>query len=365
MTETIAEIPRLSLGTPEVPAPAPAATRTAYRDALLALMAADPRVVCLDTDTGLFSGADFGATAERYIDLGIAEHTAMDAAAGLAASGWRPFVNTMAAFASARALEAVKINIAYAGQPVRIAATHGGVAAGHLGATHYALEDLAVMRALPNMTVVVPADAAAAAAAVEQTADLPGPLYLRLGRKPTPPLPTAVLPSAPLPGPLSPGPPSPGPLVAGPLVAGPSLASTAEPPRIGRIQVLRDGADVVFVSCGPHPVLAALAAADDLAGSGISAGVLNAHTLAPFDENTLLERCAGAALVVTVEEHRRAGGLGGAVAETLADQAPRRMLRIGLGDGPAVGAGSQDYILERYGLHPANLAAKVRTALEP
>ena len=336
MTETIAEItgpPRLSPGTAGVPAPAPAATRTAYRDALLTLMAADPRVVCLDTDTGLFSGADFGATAERYIDLGIAEHTAMNAASGLAASGWRPFVNTMAAFASARALEAVKINIAYAGQPVRIAATHGGVAAGHLGATHYALEDLAVMRALPNMTVVVPADAAATAAAVEQTADLPGPLYLRLGRKPTPPLPAA---------------PRPG----------------AEPPRIGRIQVLRDGADVVFVSCGPHPVLAALAAAGDLAGTGIAAGVLNAHTLAPFDTGTLLERCAGAALVVTVEEHRRAGGLGGAVAETLADQAPTRMLRIGLGDGPAVGAGSQDYILERHGLHPAHIAARVRTAIE-
>jgi transketolase len=330
MTGTIAGTPRLSPGTAE--ASAPAATRTAYREALLALMAADPRVVCLDTDTGLFSGADFGTAAERYIDLGIAEHTAMDAAAGLAGSGWRPFVNTMAAFASARALEAVKINIAYAGQPVRIAATHGGVAAGHLGATHYALEDLAAMRALPNMTVVVPADAAATAAAVEQTADLPGPLYLRLGRKPTPPLPAAL--------------------------------ASGEPPRIGRIQVLRDGADVVFVGCGPHPVLAALAAAGDLAGSGISAGVLNAHTLAPFDTGTLLERCAGAALVVTVEEHRRAGGLGGAVAETLADQAPRRMLRIGLGDGPAVGAGSQDYILERHGLHPANLAARVRTAIE-
>jgi transketolase len=348
MTETIAEAPSLSPDT----AAAPAATRNAYRDALLTLMAADPRVVCLDTDTGLFSGADFGAAAERYIDLGIAEHTAMDAAAGLAASGWRPFVNTMAAFASARALEAVKINIAYAGQPVRIAATHGGVAAGHLGATHYALEDLAVMRALPNMTIVVPADAAATVAAVEQTADLPGPLYLRLGRKPTPPLPTLPLPTLPL------------PTLPLPTLPLPTLSRPAEPPRIGRIQVLRDGADVVFVGCGPHPVLAALAAADDLAGTGISAGVLNAHTLAPFDTGTLLAHCAGAALVVTVEEHRRAGGLGGAVAETLADQAPRRMLRIGLGDGPAVGAGSQDYILERHGLHPAPIAARVRTAIE-
>ncbi|MGH3158506.1 MAG: transketolase family protein [Streptosporangiaceae bacterium] len=308
---------------------APAATRTAYRDRLLALMTADPRTVCLDTDTGLFSGADFGAATARYIDLGIAEHTAMGAAAGLAASGWLPFVNTMAAFASARALEAVKINIAYAGLPVRIAATHGGVAAGHLGATHYALEDLAVMRALPNMTVVVPADTAATAAAVEQTADLPGPVYLRLGRKPTPPLPPAV-----------------------------------DPPVIGRIQVLRDGADVVFACCGPHPVLAALAAADDLAGSGISAAVLNVHTLAPLDRDTLLAHCRDAALVVTVEEHRLAGGLGGAVAETLADLAPRRMLRLGLADGPAVGAGSQDYILERHGLHPARIADRVRTAID-
>jgi len=307
---------------------ASAATRHAYRDRLIALMAEDPRVVCLDTDTGLFAGTDLAAST-RYLDLGIAEHTAMAAAAGLAAAGWIPFVNTMAAFASARAVEAVKINISHNGLPVRIIATHGGVAAAHLGATHYALEDLAVMRALPGMTVVVPADAPAAASTVTQTTTIDGPVYVRLGRKPTPLLPEHV-----------------------------------PPPVVGQIQRLRDGDEVVLVCCGPHPVLTGLAAAAKLAAAGISTGVLNAHTLKPFDHATLLAATARAALVVTVEEHRQAGGLGGVVAETLAEWAPRRMLRIALPETLAPGAGSQEHILERHGLHPADIAGRTRAALE-
>lgn len=306
-----------------------AATRHAYRDRLLTLMSSDPRVVCLDTDTGLFTGVDFGAASDRYIDLGIAEHTAMTVAASLAAAGWMPFVNTMAAFASSRALEAIKINIAYNGLPVRIMATHGGVAAAHLGFTHYALEDLAVMRCLPNMTVVVPADARATASVVEQTAAIEGPVYVRLGRKPTPVLPENL-----------------------------------PPPRIGQIQRLRDGDDVVIVCCGPHPVLASLRAADALGEAGLRAGVLNAHTLKPFDHAALLASTSRAELVVTVEEHRPAGGLGGVVAETLAEGGPRRMLRLGLPDVLAAGGGSQEQILERHGLRSADIAAQVLSALE-
>jgi transketolase len=306
-----------------------AATRQAYRESLLALMSADPRVVCVDTDTGLFTRDDAATAGPRYIQLGIAEHTAMAASAALAAAGWMPFVNTMATFASTRALEAIKINIAQNGCGVRIVATHSGVAAGHLGPTHYALEDLAVMRALPNMTVVVPADARATASVVAQTAEMAGPVYVRLGRKPTPGLPGDV-----------------------------------EPAVIGQIQPLRDGDDVVIVCCGPHPVLASLAAADELGEAGISVGVLNAHTLKPFDGATLLARAAPAALVVTVEEHRPAGGLAGAVAETLAEGLPRRMLRIGLPDTLAEGSGSPDHILERHGLHPRGIAARIRTAME-
>lgn len=307
------------------------ATRTAYRDSLVTMMAADDRVVCLDTDTGLFSDVDFGAAGGRYLNLGIAEHTLMGVGAGMAASGWRPYVNTMAAFASARALEAVKIDIAYNALPVRIVATHGGVSAGHLGPTHHALEDLAVMRALPNMTVVVPADARSATALLAQTARLPGPAYLRLGRKPTPSLPDGVA-----------------------------------DPVLGRIQPLRDGQEVVFVCCGGLPTLAALGAADALADDGVPSGVLHAHTLKPFDADTLLRHTAGATLVVTVEEHWRTGGLGSAVAEVLAEAHPPtspRLVRIGLPDAFMSTVGGQEDILARHGITPNGLAAHVRAAL--
>jgi transketolase len=288
-------------------------TRQAYRDRLAALLPVHERTVCLDTDTGLFTGVDFGPAAARYLNIGIAEHNLMGMAAGLAASGWQPYVNTMAAFATARAAEAVKIDIAYNDLPVRIMATHGGLSSGHLGPTHQCLEDLAVMRALPNMTVVVPADAAATEAVVDASLDLPGPLYVRLGRKATPPLPTDV-----------------------------------PPPVLGLAQRLRTGADVLLVACGPYPVLAALDAADALAGAGIRAGVLNLHTLKPFDTDGLLTAAAGVPLVVTVEEHWRAGGLGAAVTETLAEHAPTRVARIGMPDTFAGYVGGHEDLLRHY-----------------
>lgn len=291
----------------------PRSARDAYRDALAALMLADERLYCLDSDTGLFAGVDFGAAAGRYVNLGIAEHNLMGTAAGLAASGKTPFVTTMAAFAATRALEAVKIDIAYNGLPVRIVATHGGLAAGHLGPTHHALEDLAVMRMLPGFTVVVPADAGQAEDAVRQSADLPGPAYVRLGRKPTPSL------------------------DRGPI-------------EIGRAQWLRSGTDVAIIACGPHPVLAALAAGERLAVHGVRAAVLNLHTLRPLDVDAVTAAAAGTAGVVTVEEHWRAGGLGGAVAETLAEHAPARVARIGMPDTFATAAGGQADLLRDHGV---------------
>lgn len=305
------------------------ASREAYRDRLLELMLDDPRVVCVDTDTGLFAGSDFRTASSRYIDVGIAEHTAMGVSAALAAAGYLPFVNTMAAFASTRAVEAVKLDIAQNRLPVRIMATHGGVSAGHLGPTHYALEDLAVMRALTSMTVVVPADANGTVSVVEQAAEITGPMYVRLGRKPTP-----------------------------------SLPGDPGPARIGQIQPLRDGTEVLIVCCGPHPVLFSLAAADELGAGGIQAGVLNAHTLKPFDEATLLARAEPARLVVAVEEHREFGGLGGAVAEVLAEHLPRRLLRVALPDAFEPASGSPDHILRRHGLDPSEIVAKIRAALE-
>ena len=304
--------------------PEAAATREAYRDALVPLMQTEERVLCIDTDSGLFKGVDFDSAADRYLNIGIAEHNLMGMGAGLAASGWMPFVNTMATFAATRALEAVKIDIAYNAVPVRIAATHGGFSAGHLGPTHHSLEDLAIMRVLPNMTVLVPVDAAQTAALVTQTLDVPGPVYMRLGRKATPP-----------------------------------VAVDAEPPEIGRLQRLRDGEDVIAVAAGPHPVAAALEAAEELAADGLSVAVYNAHTLKPFDVPTLVDAVADAALVVTVEDHWRAGGVGGAVAEALAETTPRRVLRIGIDDTFAKTVGGHEYLLEQHGVHSGAITASV------
>ena len=304
------------------------ATREAYRDTLVSLLPDHPNLICLDSDTGLFSAEHVGAAGEQYLNLGIAEHNLMGIAAGMAACGRMPFVNTMAAFAASRALEAVKIDIAYNQLPVRIMATHGGLAAGHLGPTHQALEDLAVLRVLPGMTVVVPADAVATEAFVEQSLSLAGPLYVRLGRKPSPPLPAA-----------------------------PAAV-------IGQAQTLRQGGDVVLACCGPYPVLACLAAADVLAGHGIEAAVLNLHTVRPLDTETLAAAARPAALVVTVEEHWRSGGLGGAVAEALAEAAPTRVLRLGMPDQFVDAVGNQEYLLRHYDLTAERVVRTVRTALD-
>lgn len=308
--------------------PKPRSLRHVYRDTLVRLMTRDERIVCLDTDTGLFSGTDFGPAADRYINLGIAEHVLMGTAAGMAADGWMPFVNTMAAFAASRATEAVKIDIAYNGLPVRIAATHSGLSAGHLGPTHHALEDLAVMRTLPRMTVVVPADAAQTEAFVAQSADLPGPLYLRLGRKATPELPVL-----------------------------------AAPPVIGQVQSLRAGHEVLIAGCGPYPVLAALAAADELAGDGIEAGVLNVHTVKPFDSEGFLRALSGARVVVAVEDHWRTGGLGSAIAEVLAEAgSAQRLIRIGIPDTFSGVAGDHEYLLDHYGVSANTVITQIRQA---
>jgi len=308
---------------------APRAAREVYRDVLAELLGQDERLVCLDSDTGLFSATDCGRAAERYINLGIAEQNLMGAAAGLARAGRIPFVNTMATFATTRALESVKLDIAMNDLPVRIAATHGGLSAGHLGSTHHSLEDLAVMRMLPNMTVIAPADAAAIEELVRASVDLPGPVYLRLGRGPTPDL-------------------------------GPGLS----PIRIGRAQTLREGRDISLVATGPYPVLAARAAADELAGEGIEATVLNMHTIKPLDIEALAAAVETTLGIVTVEEHWAAGGLGSAVAEVVAEMsAGCPVLRVAVHDTFAAGTGAHRHLLEHNGITADAVAARARHAL--
>jgi transketolase len=306
------------------------AMRTAYRDWLVTRMESDPRTVCLDSDTGLFAGIDFGLTADRYLNLGIAEQNLMASAAGMAASGYRPFVNTMATFAASRAVEFVKIDIAYNNLPVCIAATHAGVSAGHLGPTHHCLEDLAVLRVLPNMTVAVPADASQVGPLLTALSQLPGPSYLRLDRK-------AMEPLA-LPGPLE----------------------------LGRLLPLHAGgaADVLLVAAGPAPVRAALGARQLLAGAGIEAAVVQAHTIVPFDRDGLMAAAEPVSLVVTVEEHWIDGGLGSVVAELLSETMPRRLLRVGLPRGFISTVGNQDELLIRHGISPEAITNRVRRTLD-
>jgi transketolase len=308
----------------------PVALRVAYRDGLVELMQRDERVVCLDSDTGLFSGVDFGTAAARYRNLGIAEQNLMGTAAGLAAAGYRPFVNTMATFASSRAIEFVKLDIAYNALPVCIAATHAGVSAGHLGPTHHCLEDLAVMRMLPNMTVLVPGDASQVRALLPQLNQLAGPVYLRLDRKPAPALPAGL-----------------------------------DSPVLGRAEVLADGADVLVVACGPQPMAAAWQARQQLAGHGVTAAVVQVHTLAPLDRQALLRAAEPVRLVVSVEEHWAVGGLGSAVAEVLGEWLPRPLVRIGMPPTFVSVVGGQQEILDHYGINADGITDRVLAALQP
>jgi transketolase len=306
----------------------PDSDRDTYRKTLLELARRDARVYCLDSDMGGLETSFQDHLPQQYLDLGIAEANLMTVAAALAKMGKIPFVNTMAAFASSRAYEQVKIDIAYNNLPVRIVATHGGLAAAYLGPTHHAQQDFAAMRALPNMTVMTPADAVETEKMVEAAAGLPGPVYIRLGRNRTD------------------------------LVYHDDYEFT-----VGRAVELRSGGDVTIVAAGAYPVLAALGAHEQLAAFGIAARVLNMHTLKPLDEEALVRAARETRVIVTVEDHSVLGGLGGAVAETLAERAPAWLRRVGMADAFCDRVGDHRQLVESYGINPAHLVELVQELL--
>jgi transketolase len=313
--------------TATAPTRSPVSDRDAYRTALLELARQDTRIWCLDSDTGGLEST-FGAELPgQYADLGIAEANLMTVAAGLARTGLLPFVNTMAAFASTRALEQVRVDIAYHNLPVRIVGTHAGYSGAHFGPTHHAPHDIAALRTLPNLTIVAPADAAQTAQAVRAAAYLPGPVYLRLGHHP-----------------------------AGTVHSGQF--------ELGRADVLRDGGDVTIVAAGTYPLLFALAAADELAGAGVGATVLNMHTIKPLDVTALVAAAHRTGGVVTVEDHSVLGGLGGAVAEQLAEHCPVPVRRVGIRDAFCALPGSHRAQLEAAGVSTAHVVAAA-TAITP
>lgn len=286
-----------------------------YRRELLKLAKSDARIYCLDSDMGGLENTFGTELPAQYVQVGIAEANQMTMAAALASVGKIPFVNSMAGFISARACEQVKLDVAYAGVSVKLAASHSGVSAGHLGPTHHALEDLAIMRAFPNMTVVVPADAVETALAVKAAVEHEGPLYLRLGRKPTP-----------------------------------LVYSHLFDFEIGRAVELFPGGDVTLIAIGPLPVQVALAAREILTEGSVEARVLNMHTLKPLDIGAVRAAAQETAGLVTIEEHSIIGGLGGAVAETVTEHAPTRVCRVGIPDVFCERVGEPDDLFEIYGV---------------
>ena len=296
------------------------ATRDAYGKALAQLGAENENIVVLDSDLSKSTKtANFGeAFPHRFFNIGIAETDMVGTAAGLAAAGKIPFASTFAVFATGRAYDQIRASVAYPRLNVKIAATHAGLTVGEDGATHQMNEDIALMRALPNMTVIVPADGPEAAAATRYAAKYDGPVYLRLGRPGVP------------------------------IVNGDDYEFQP-----GKGTVLRDGDDLVIFACG-YMVHLALAAAAELMDHGISTGVVNIHTIKPLDTETIVKYARRCGAVITAEEHSIIGGLGGAVAEVLGEEHPTPMVRIGVRDifGES---GKPAELVEKYGLTAANI----------
>lgn len=304
------------------------ATRQAYGEALLALGAENRDVVVLDADLAKSTKTiNFKkAFPERFFDMGIAEANMIGTAAGLAAAGKLPFCSTFAVFATGRAYDQIRQSVAYPGLNVKIAASHAGITVGQDGGSHQSIEDIALMRVLPGMTVFVPADAVEVHGAVAAAARIDGPVYIRLGRSPVP------------------------------VLHGEEFEFVP-----GRAVELRPGKDVTLVACGIM-VAEALEAAEILAGEGIDAGVLNLHTIKPLDVEAVTAAARRTGAIVTVEEHSIIGGLGSAVAEVLVENHPVPMVRVGIRDVFGE-SGKPDELMEKFGLTPAHIAAAAREAI--
>jgi transketolase len=302
----------------------------AYGAALVELAQERPEVVCIGCDlTGPTETDLFRDTLpERFFNIGMAEANAVGIAAGMARAGEIPFLNTFSVFVSRRAYDQIAMQVAYPRTNVKLVGFMPGLTTPG-GVTHQAIEDLALMRALPNMTVVEPADANQIRAAVRAMADHPGPVYMRIKRGEVP-----------------------------------VMESTADRTfPVGPVQVVRDGEDVVIFACGLMVTLA-LEAADDLAREGRSAAVVNVSTLKPLDAAGIAAIAARYRCVVTAENHSIVGGLGSAVAEALMEAGVAcRFARVSIGDTFAEGA-SAPYLFEKYGLTSATIVDTCRAQLE-
>ncbi len=306
------------------------ATRAAYGKALVALGETDDSIVVLDADlSGSTMTKEFGVEyPERFFNMGIAEANMIGVSAGLATCGKKPFANSFAIFSAGRVWEQIRNSVAYPKLNVKIVGSHGGLSVGEDGATHQCIEDFAIMRAIPNMMVLCPCDANEMTQAVKALVDYNGPAYLRLGR-----------------------------------LAVESVTDTVEGYQfeIGKGAVLKDGADVTIVAVGLM-VQMALKASEILSEEGISARVVDMHTIKPID-GELLAKCAKeTGAIVTTEEHNVLGGLGGAVAEYVSENCPVPVVRHGVYDEFGR-SGKAESVLHAFGLSPEEIAEKAREAI--
>ena len=304
------------------------ATREAYGDALVEFAAKYDKLVVLDADLAEATKTiKFKkACPERFFDCGIAEGNMVSVAAGLASTGLIPFASTFAMFAAGRAFEQIRNSVGYPHLNVKIGATHAGITVGEDGATHQCLEDIATMRTIPGMTIINPADAVEARAAVEAAILHDGPCYLRFGR------------------------------LAVPVINDPDYKF-----ELGKGVTMADGKDVTIVATGIM-VAMALEAKELLKAEGIDARVINIHTIKPLDTELIIKAAKETGAIVTAEEHNMIGGLGSAVAEAVCENAPVPVVRVGTND--VFGrSGKVPALLEMYGLTPANIVAQVKKAI--
>ncbi|WP_322923411.1 transketolase family protein [Paenibacillus campi] len=298
--------------------------REVCRQRLLELASDNADIYCLDSDMGGLE-TSFGAILpDQYVQVGIAEANMMTLAAALAAQGKLPFVHTMATFAATRACEQIKIDIAYNNLPVKIVASHAGISAGYLGPTHHALEDIAIMRALPNMTVIVPADCYEASLVMEEAVHMAGPVYIRLGREQEN-----------------------------------DVYEHEYHWKAGTSVTLKEGHDVTIIAAGAIPVEIALQAEQLLQLRGISTRVINMHTIKPLDQVAIVKAARETQLLITVEEHNTIGGLGSAVTEVTAEAHPIQVIRMGFKDIFCEVVGNHRELYEKYNFTVENVISQV------
>jgi len=287
----------------------------AYGETLAELGRINKDIVVLDADVSKATKTDKFAQEfpERFFNCGCAEANMIATAAGLSLTNKVPFASTFAVFASCRALDQIRNSICYPKLNVKIVATHGGITVGADGPTHQSIEDIAVMRAIPNMTVVVPADAVETKKVINAVADYDGPTYVRLGRAPVE-----------------------------------VITSSGTELRIGKSLLLHEGKDITIIACGVM-VAKALEATEQLSEEDISARVINMHTIKPIDKAAIVKAAEETGAIVTAEEHNIIGGLGSAVSEILVSTKPIPMLQVGIRDTFAE-SGDPAGLLEKYGL---------------